>query len=94
MVSITAILNFSIFFLPDFFSMAMAAESSSSTILRSSSSVSVSTKADSESKLAVKCWYLDLKARCAVRISLMRSITWAFFAFVSLSNRIGVEIWT
>ena len=71
------------FFLPDFFSMAIATESSSSTILRSISSVSVSTKAVSESKLPVKCWYFDLNARCAVRMSLIRSITCAFFVFIS-----------
>ena len=60
MVSITAILNFSMFFLPIFFSMAIATESSSSTILRSSSSVSFSTKSMSVSKLPVKRSYFDL----------------------------------
>ena len=37
-------------------------------------------------------WYFDLNARCAVRMSLMRSMTWAFLAFNSSSNLIGVEI--
>ncbi len=91
-MSITAILNFSTFLRPDFFSMAMATESSSSTILRSNSSVSVRMKCSSESNEPVKCWYFDLKARCAVRMSLMRSMTDASRDLSCASKRIGVEI--
>jgi len=94
MVSITATVNFSTFFLFIFFSMAIPTESSSSTILRSSSRESFRINDASVSKLPVKRWYFDLNARCAVRMSLMRSMTWAFLAFISCSKRIGVEIWS